>query len=67
MPSSVIRNYQYDADHRLLLIDFQTGRRYVYIDVPEAEVAAMRAALSKGRYFNAHIRDRYPFRELAPS
>ena len=25
----------------------------------------MRAAFAKGRYFNAHIRDRYRFRELS--
>ena len=41
-----------------------TGRRYVYCDVPEEEAHSMRAAFAKGRYFNAHIRDRYRFREL---
>ena len=41
-----------------------TGRRYLYSDVPPEEVDAMRAAFSKGRYFNAHIRDRYNCREL---
>lgn len=41
-----------------------TGRLYVYFDVPEAAVQAMKAALSMSRYFNAHIRDHYRFREL---
>jgi len=67
MPSSVIRDSRYDPSRRELVIDFQTGRRYVYLDVPDEEFAAMRAALSKGRYFNAHIRDRYRFRELSPT
>ncbi len=64
MPSTVIRRFDYFADRGELLVEFVTGRRYVYLDVPQDEAAAMRAAFAKGRYFNAHIRDRYLFREL---
>ena len=38
-----------------------TGRRYSYLDVPPAVAEGMRAAFSKGEYFNAHIRDHYAF------
>ena len=65
MPSTVIRRFAHCPERRELLVEFVTGRRYVYLDVPEAEADAMRAAFAKGRYFNAHIRDRYRFRELA--
>ena len=65
MPSTVIRRFEHSRQTRELLVEFVTGRRYVYLDVPEEEVAAMRAAFAKGRYFNAHIRDQYRFRELA--
>jgi hypothetical protein len=64
MPSTVIRAAHYDADRRLLDILFTTGRRYFYHDVPQSEADAFRAAFSKGRYFNAHIRDSYPFTEV---
>ena len=64
MPSTVIRRFDYAPERRELLIEFTTGRRYVYADVPEDEVKAMRAAFSKGRYFNANIRDRYKCREI---
>ena len=67
MPSTVIRRFDYRVDTRELEIEFVTGRRYLYSDVPPEEIDAMRAAFSKGRYFNAHIRDSYPFRELTPS
>jgi lysyl-tRNA synthetase class 2 len=61
MPSSVIRRFDYvDADRRLDVV-FVTGRRYAYYDVPPEEAAAFRAALSKGEYFNAHIRDHYRY------
>ena len=65
MPSTVIRRFEHFPQSRELMVEFVTGRRYVYLDVPEEEVAAMRAAFAKGRHFNAHIRDRYRFRELA--
>lgn len=64
MPSTVIRNFDYRPDSRELVVCFQTGRRYVYFDVPQEEVGSMSTAFSKGRYFNARIRDRYRFREL---
>ena len=64
MPSTVIRRFDYSPERSELVVEFVTGRRYVYCGVPEEEAAAMRGAFAKGRYFNAHIRDRYPFREL---
>jgi hypothetical protein len=64
MPSSVIRRHEYRRARRELLIEFVTGRIYVYLDIPEATARALETAPSKGRYFNAHIRDRYRFREL---
>jgi hypothetical protein len=64
MPSTVIRRFVYAPDRRELTIEFTTGRRYVYAEVPEDEVQAMRAAFAKGRYFNAHIRDLYQCREI---
>ena len=65
MPSTVIRRFDYSPERRELMVEFVTGRRYVYLDVPEQEAAALRAAFAKGRHFNARIRDRYRFRELA--
>lgn len=65
MPSSVIRAAHYDPDREALDILFTTGRRYLYHRVPPEAADAFRAAFSKGRHFNAHIRDRYDFTEIA--
>lgn len=65
MPSTVIRRFDYRPETRELEVLFVTGRRYLYAEVPPGEAEAFRSALSKGRYFNAHIRDQYRFRELA--
>ena len=67
MPSTVIRRFDYAPDRCELTIEFTTGRRYVYADVPEEEVNRMRGAFAKGRYFNARIRDRYKAREIVSS
>jgi hypothetical protein len=64
MPSTVIRSHAYDAEREELSILFTTGRRYIYSHVPPEAYAAFRAAFSKGRHFNARIRDRYPFAEF---
>ena len=64
MPSTVIRNFVHSPENRQLFVEFVTGRRYVYFDVPEEEAAAMRAAFAKGRYFNARIRDCYRCSEV---
>jgi hypothetical protein len=65
--SHAIKRYQpifLQSERRELTVVFVTGRIYVYRDVPEKELEAFRAVLSKGRYFNAHIRDHYKYREV---
>jgi hypothetical protein len=63
MPSSVIRSFDYDLAEQRLDIEFVSGRRYSYLDVPESLVDAMRRVTSKGGFFNRRIRDRYDFVE----
>ena len=65
MPSTVIRRFMYVPEVRELTIEFVTGRRYVYSDVPDEDVKAFRSAFSKGAHFNRYIRDCFPCRELA--
>ena len=64
MPSTVIRRFEYKPDTRELVVEFTTGRRYVYADVPLSEAQAMRDAFAKGIFFNKRIRDRFPCREI---
>jgi hypothetical protein len=64
MPSSVIRRFVYCPDNCELWVEFTTGRRYVYSQVPEEVANTFRSAFAKGVYFNTRIRDRYPYREV---
>jgi hypothetical protein len=62
--SSSIAAIGYDARSETLEVEFVNGRLYRYRSV-EADVhKGFRAAGSKGTFFNAHIRDAYPFERL---
>lgn len=64
MPSSVIRRFVYDQNEQELWVEFTTGRRYVYEQVPDEVATTFRSAFAKGVYFNTRIRDHFPFREV---
>jgi hypothetical protein len=64
MPSTVIADFFYREHASELVVKFKSGRRYAYARVPKSEYDAMRAASSKGGFFNTRIRDRYPTRRL---
>lgn len=64
MPSTAIGRIAYLAADRELDVTFiGSGRTYTYIGVePEVHDEFVRAS-SKGQFFNARIRNRYPFRK----
>jgi hypothetical protein len=62
MPSSAVRNIDYDEATETLWVTFvPTGKRYAYRRVPLDVYDAFRSASSKGTYFNRHIRDRFDY------
>lgn len=65
MPSSVIREFQYEPELARLTIRFTTGRVYQYFMVPPDVAASFQGAFSKGTFFNTRIRDRFACREVA--
>lgn len=64
MPSTVIRRFVYCPDDQQLWVEFNSGRRYVYSEVPPEVADAFRGAFAKGIYFNSRIRDHFPCREV---
>jgi hypothetical protein len=66
MPSTVIAGFTYDSAREELVVVFTTGRRYAYYGVPAEVASEMRAAFSKGEFFNARVRDHYRFSRLPP-
>jgi KTSC domain len=63
--SSALEQVSYDETAHTLCATFRDSRRtYIYRDVPLELYDGMIAADSLGGYFNAHIRDHFPFREV---
>jgi lysyl-tRNA synthetase class 2 len=62
--STAIREIDYDADRAKLVVRFVSGQHYVFVGVPGEVHRSFVAAESKGRFFLAEIRDRYPFNRL---
>ena len=64
MPSTAIGRIAYLAVDRELDITFVgSGRTYTYIGVEPEVHEGLLSAPSRGQYFNAWIRNRYPFRK----
>lgn len=57
--STAINSIAYDKDNEILRIEFHSGNKYDYSDVPESEFAAMAAAPSIGKYYNSVIKKKY--------
>ena len=62
--STAIDQIDYDAERTKLLVRFVSGEAYIYVGVPGEVHRSFVAAESKGRFFQAQIRDRYPFNKL---
>lgn len=63
--STAIHAIDYDAGNQRLRVTFVSGERYAYDDVPGEVCRAFLEADSKGRFFQAQIRGRYPFERLS--
>jgi hypothetical protein len=60
LSSSVIKHAGYDAERRKLYIRFPSGEIDDFCNVPATVFDALLAAPSPGRYYDTHIKGRYP-------
>jgi hypothetical protein len=58
--STDIAQIGYEADSQILEVEFLSGGVYQYSNVPPNVLDEFMAASSKGRYFNAFVKGRYP-------
>lgn len=62
--TAAISEIDYDPELAKLLVCFASGERYVYVGVPGEVCRSFLEAPSKGGFFQAEIRDRYPYNRL---
>jgi hypothetical protein len=65
LDSAAISEIDYDAARAKLMVRLASGERYVYVGVPGEVHRSFCDADSKGSFFAAEIRDRYPYNRLA--
>jgi hypothetical protein len=62
--STLLRSVGYDPVNETLELELRRGRIYQYFQVDEDILRQLLTADSKGRYFNAYIKDQYPYRRI---
>lgn len=59
--SNAVKSFDYDAEKKILRVEFGNGGVYQYHDVPETIYRELKESPSKGQYFNSQIRDKFGF------
>ena len=65
LQSKTLASALYHPRRRQLQLEFRSGKRYLYFQVPPQCYQELLSADSKGGYFNRHIRNRFPFQDLS--
>jgi hypothetical protein len=63
LSSTTLKAATYQEQSASLELEFCTGKVYCYLGVPVETYEELLGAESKGKYFNQHIRNRFPFAE----
>jgi hypothetical protein len=64
MPSTVIKSFQYDEPGAVLTIEFVSGTRYAYYEVPKAVFEQFGKYREKGVFYNQEIKGKFRFARL---
>lgn len=59
--SSMVAAYGYDAGLKALVVLYNSGKAYQYLEVPGEVYEGLLEARSKGRYLLDHVIDHYPY------
>jgi hypothetical protein len=67
LQSTSLNAATYQDQSAFLDLEFQSGAIYRYLGVPVQVYQELLQAESKGRYFNQHIRNRFPYTKIDPT
>ena len=59
--SSSLQSIGYDEQFETLEVEFRNGAVYQYYNCPQPMYDALMSAPSKGQFFNANIRNSFPY------
>jgi len=64
MPSTVIASFCYNPQKQQLEVTFLSGNVYCYYKVPKRIYDGLLRSISKGRYFNRCIKNKYRYKRI---
>jgi hypothetical protein len=67
LTSQSLQAARYRKGDAVLELEFRNGAVYHYLSVPAGTFTELLDAKSKGRYFNLHIRNEFPFDRIHPA
>jgi hypothetical protein len=62
--SSNFRKAEYDTENKTLIIEFNNGVRYEYVEVPHQIFTQMRMSESQGKFFATKISKSFKYKKL---
>ena len=62
--SSNIKKTVYDTETKKMLVEFNSGAKYEYIEVPHQVYTQFRLSESQGKFFNSKISKTYKYRKV---
>lgn len=60
--SSTVKGFEKNQDN--LIVEFNNGSRYEYLNVPDKLIEEFNNAPSKGRFLNAYIKNKFLVKKL---
>jgi hypothetical protein len=66
LDSTTLAAATYDERCETLQLDFRDGTRYLYSGIAPTLYRELLLAVSKGSFFNRHIRGQFPYVKIAP-
>jgi aspartokinase-like uncharacterized kinase len=62
--SSNLKKTEYDTETKKMLVEFNSGAKYEYIEVPHQVYTQFRLSESQGKFFNSKISKTYKYRKV---
>ena len=63
--SSNFRKAEYDTETKNLIIEFNNGAKYEYLEVPHQIFTQMRTSESQGKFFTTKISKTFKYKKLS--
>jgi hypothetical protein len=62
--SSNLKKTEYDTETKKMLVEFNSGAKYEYNEVPHQVYTQFRLSESQGKFFNSKISKTYKYRKV---